>query len=83
MYKQNNKIFSNFKIPQFQSPLLITEHVREVQLGEYQEKNWYLWFDEIRDSRLKKDSTSSLQRKKLNVLHPKEMNLTKPITEKI
>ena len=29
MYKQNNKIFSDFKTPQFQSPLQITEHVRE------------------------------------------------------
>ena len=35
MNKQNNKIFSDFKIPQFQSPLQITEHVREVKLGEY------------------------------------------------
>ena len=29
-------------------------------------RNWYLCFDEFRDSRLKKYSTSSLQRKKLN-----------------
>ena len=35
MYKQNNNIFLDFKIPQFQSPLQITEHVREVKLGEY------------------------------------------------
>ena len=83
MYKQNNKIFLDFKIPQFQSLLQITEHEREVKLGEYQEKNWYLCFDEIRDFRLKKDSSSSLQRKKLNVLHPKEMNLNKPITKNI
>ena len=83
MYKQNNNIFSDFKILQFQFPLQITKHVREVKLGEYQEKNWYLCFDEIRDSSLKKDSTSSLQRKKLNVLHPKETNLNKPITKNI
>ena len=40
MYKQNNKIFLDFKIPQFQSLLQITEHVREVKLGEYQEKKF-------------------------------------------
>ena len=40
MYKQNNNIFLDFKIPQFQSPLQITEHVREVKLGEYQEKKF-------------------------------------------
>ena len=38
MYKQNNNIFSDFKILQFQFPLQITKHVREVKLGEYQEK---------------------------------------------
>ena len=40
MYKQNNNIFLDFKIPQFQPPLQITEHVREVKLGEYQEKKF-------------------------------------------
>ena len=81
MYKQNILRFQNptISIPFTNNRTCKRGKVRRI-LGK---KNWYLCFDEIRDSKLKKDSTSSLQRKKLNVLHPKEMNLNKPITKNI